>query len=161
MVICNQRWVSLSHSQRQPASYTYISASSVVFPVDQNDSSSARQLPETSPRPPHLPFRRISLPTVPHAAENRHSIVSFTSIDSTPEEGQPSLPALMKDVVKQQKAYPHFHQRPSSRLRNKSNSRKNEAANSALNEKRRKVIDEIFQTERAYVNGLNLIYTVS
>lgn len=142
--------------------YMYLSASSVVFPVDQNDVSSSRQLPEPSPRPPHLPFRRISLPSVPHAAENRHSIVSFTSFDSTPEEAQPSLPALMKGVAKQQKtnAHPHLHQRPSSRLRSKSNNRRNDAVNLALSERRRKVVNEILDTERAYVNGLDLVYTV-
>jgi hypothetical protein len=68
----------------------------------------------------------------------------------------------MKSVAKQQKAnaHPHLHQRPSSRLRSKSNNRRNEAVNKALNEKRRKVVNEILNTERAYVNGLDLIYTV-
>ena len=140
-----------------------IPASSVVFPVEQNDPSASRQSPENPPRPPHLPFRRISLPSVSHAAESRHSVVSFASFDSTPEENQPSLLAPVNGVATQQKTHPHphLHHRPSSRLRTRSTNKHNGATNVALREKRRKVINEIFETERAYVNGLDLIYTVS
>ncbi|KAF8666180.1 hypothetical protein AX14_006533, partial [Amanita brunnescens Koide BX004] len=60
------------------------SQSSVNFP-----SSSANPSPwhaHLQVRPPHLPFRRISLPTPPSFPQ-RLSVVSVASFDSLPEEG--------------------------------------------------------------------------
>ncbi|KAF8586112.1 hypothetical protein K439DRAFT_1646365 [Ramaria rubella] len=126
-------------------------------------SNHGHPLPQTPPRPPHLPFRRISLPTIPKALENRHSIISVTSFDSTPEEKLSSLPTLIKKVEKEQKsrAHPHTQLRLSPRRGSSHQNRrsKDSMVNRALDEKRRKVVSEILETERAYVSGLDLIYT--
>jgi len=132
-------------------------ASSIAFPVEQQESSS--QIPSTSTRPPHLPFRRISLPTPPHLSNNRFSIVSVSSFESPLEEDRPATP--IKDFKNQQKARTPTSSpyRQSARQRSSHQSLGDSAANMEMKEKRRKVINELIETERAYVNGLDLIYT--
>lgn len=109
-------------------------------------------------RPPYLPFRRISLPPPPVLA-NRLSFVSTTSLESSQEEGAlppPVLPSLMRAVNKGQR------NRPSSMEAARRNGKKRETR--VIDEqratKRRKVIDEFYETERSYVDGLELIYSV-
>ncbi|KAF7345501.1 hypothetical protein MVEN_01568600 [Mycena venus] len=108
--------------------------------------------PAPRPRPPHLPFRRISLPTNPR---HRESVVSVASFDSLPEEGDspstPSIPVVMRNVnpANQRK----------SKVRPTSSNRRAGKQLDAREAKRRKVIQEFFETEKAYVDGLELIYS--
>ncbi|KDQ62948.1 hypothetical protein JAAARDRAFT_28919 [Jaapia argillacea MUCL 33604] len=129
-------------------------------------------------RPPHLPFRRISLPTAPTLQNlNRQSVVSLASFDSLPEDGTPSpgnatgplgsgisgvLGGSPKSVVRKSRS------RPSSvELRGKSRRKEKEKDRDAHSlvrdqvreEKRRKIIHEFYETERSYVDGLELIYS--
>ncbi|KAF8515818.1 hypothetical protein BU17DRAFT_76769 [Hysterangium stoloniferum] len=132
----------------------------VSFPRDAQEPSSSQQLPVTPSRPTHLPFRRISLPTPPHGNENRFSIVSSTSVDSTPEENQPETPALIRSFANQRKdRVPTSPHRVYARQRTSSNRLRESLPNKEMKDKRRKVINEILETERVYVSGLDLIYT--
>ena len=139
-----------------------MSASSVTFPADPLDPFLGPQVPATPTRPPHLPFRRISLPTPPHLiANNRNSIASVKSFDSTPEEPQPTTPRLIRDFKSQQRlGTPSSPHRPFARQRSSQHKLAESAVSMEMKAKRRKVINEIFETERAYVNGLDLIYMV-
>ncbi|KAG1724515.1 Rho family DH domain-containing guanine nucleotide exchange factor [Suillus paluster] len=90
----------------------------------------------------HLPFRRISLPSVPSSslvsAQHRQSVASFASFDSLPEE----------PVVR----------RPKRRSLNRKHSRTPAPADAAQEAKRAKVIREFWDTERSYVQGLDLVH---
>ncbi|KAJ7036598.1 hypothetical protein C8F04DRAFT_953853 [Mycena alexandri] len=100
----------------------------VAFP-----SSGAHQVAATPrPRPPHLPFRRISLPSNINP-RHRESVVSVASFESVAEE-----PPVMQQRNKRVRA------RPSTA--------------DPREVKRRNVIQEFYETERAYVDGLELIY---
>ncbi|KAJ7080749.1 hypothetical protein B0H15DRAFT_1025045 [Mycena belliarum] len=109
--------------------------------------------PTPRPRPPYLPFRRISLPSNPR----RQSVVSVASFDSLAEEGDsplsPSpaaLPAVMRNV--------NPSRRP--KIRPVSSNRKlHRPLDEAREGKRRKVIQEFYETEKAYVDGLEMIYS--
>ncbi|KAA1477233.1 hypothetical protein DENSPDRAFT_578152 [Dentipellis sp. KUC8613] len=108
-------------------------------------------------RPPHLPFRRISLPSAPSQL-NRQSVVSMASFDSLPEEGNASgapTSAVNKSPSKKSRS------RPSSMEPQKKVHRKREVrpVNEAKLAKRAKVIEEFYETERTYVQGLDLIYS--
>ncbi|KAL4259511.1 FYVE-type domain-containing protein [Pleurotus pulmonarius] len=115
----------------------------VNFPTSEPAGKPA----QPTPRPPHLPFRRISLPTAPSLTQ-RDSIVSVASFDSLPEEdafhGTPSG-AFTKSK--------HRGEGP------RKSHKRAKPVDEAREAKRRKVIDEFYQTERAYVDGLELIYT--
>ncbi|KAJ7065474.1 hypothetical protein C8F01DRAFT_1125715 [Mycena amicta] len=120
----------------------------VAFPTTDKNYQ-----PAPRPRPPHLPFRRISLPSHPNP-RHRESVVSVASFDSLPEEGSspssPSIPAVMRNVNGGRK----------SKVRPTSSSRKlPRQIDGARESKRRKVIQEFFETEKAYVDGLDLIYS--
>ncbi|KAK7031745.1 hypothetical protein R3P38DRAFT_2925523 [Favolaschia claudopus] len=116
------------------------SSCAVAFPTTDKNYQ-----PAPRPRPPHLPFRRISLPTNPR---HRESVVSVASFDSLPEEGEsPTTPAVMRNVNPQRR----------SKVRPTSSHRK--LPNGKLEAKRRKVIKEFYETEKAYVDGLELIYS--
>lgn len=112
------------------------------------------------PRPPYLPFRRISLPTAPSLI-HRISVVSTASFDSLPEDGRISPGATLmppnRSPLKQSKS------RPSSVDAKGRPYRKRELrpVNEAKEGKRKKVIEEFYETERTYVDGLDLIYSVS
>jgi FYVE/RhoGEF/PH domain-containing protein 5/6 len=102
------------------------------------------------------------LPTAP-SLMHRESVISVASFDSLPEEGEPSgssIPAVIRNVhpVKTGKGRPTSIESPRRR-------RRREVAvkpvDDARESKRRKVIEEFFETERAYVDGLELIYSVS
>ncbi|KAF7317581.1 hypothetical protein MKEN_00845100 [Mycena kentingensis (nom. inval.)] len=120
----------------------------VAFPTTDKNYQ-----PTPRPRPPHLPFRRISLPSNPNP-RHRESVASVSSFDSLPEEGgspsSPSMPAVMRNVNGGRK----------SKVRPMSSSRKlpKQAQDDAREAKRRRVIQEFFETEKAYVDGLDLIY---
>ncbi|KAG1877294.1 hypothetical protein F4604DRAFT_1653097 [Suillus subluteus] len=108
----------------------------VSFP--STDSTNLPAVPIT-----HLPFRRISLPSVPSSsllsAQHRQSVASFASFDSLPEE----------PVVR----------RPKRRSLNRKHSRTpNTPADIAREAKRTKVIREFWDTERSYVQGLDLVH---
>ncbi|KAJ7173416.1 hypothetical protein C8R46DRAFT_1215363 [Mycena filopes] len=96
--------------------------------------STDKSHPVPRPRPPHLPFRRISLPSNPR---HRESVVSVASFDSLPEE-----PAEMETetapVMRARKVRPR--------------------STDPREVKRRNVIQEFYETEKAYVDGLELIY---
>ncbi|KAK0185060.1 hypothetical protein F5146DRAFT_1073287 [Armillaria mellea] len=109
--------------------------SSVAFPL--SESSPVKQ----QPRPTHLPFRRISLPTAPTLG-HRESVVSVASFDSLPEDGS----GLTDGPVS------------TDGLR-RGNRRSLRSVDDVLESKRRKVIQEFYETERAYVDGLELIYS--
>ncbi|KAG1805598.1 Dbl homology domain-containing protein, partial [Suillus variegatus] len=90
----------------------------------------------------HLPFRRISLPSVPSSsllsAQHRQSVASFASFDSLPEE----------PVVR----------RPKRRSLKRKQSRTPAPEDIAREAKRTKVIREFWDTERSYVQGLDLVH---
>ncbi|KIJ53730.1 hypothetical protein M422DRAFT_201968 [Sphaerobolus stellatus SS14] len=136
-------------------------ASSVTFPSDPQDPFLSPQAPSTPTRPPYLPFRRISLPTPPHLnSSNRISVASITSFDSTPEEGQPATPKLIRNFKSQQKSrIPSSPSRQFTRRRSSHLKLAETEESMDLKIKRRKVVKEILETEHAYVNGLDLIYT--
>ncbi|KAJ6580806.1 hypothetical protein B0H19DRAFT_485341 [Mycena capillaripes] len=125
------------------------SSYAVAFPTTDKNYQ-----PAPRPRPPHLPFRRISLPSNPR---HRESVVSVASFDSLPEEGDPpftpSLPAVMRNL---NPANPP--RRPKVRPTS-SNRRLAKPTGAPKEAKRRKVIQEFFETEKAYVEGLDLIYS--
>lgn len=131
--------------------------------VDFPSSDAPGQLsppPQTQhTRPPYLPFRRISLPSAPNLL-HRQSVVSVASFDSLPEEGStPSavMPAVMRNAVRKSKGRPY----PPEANRRGSRTRLSKPGEEARETKRRKVIHEFCDTEKAYVDGLELIYSVS
>ncbi|KAJ7787236.1 hypothetical protein B0H14DRAFT_3505822 [Mycena olivaceomarginata] len=125
------------------------SSYAVAFPTTDKNYQ-----PAPRPRPPHLPFRRISLPTNPR---HRESVVSVASFDSLAEEGDspvtPSLPAVMRNLNS-----PNNNNQRRSKVRPTSSRRATKQPD-AREAKRRKVIQEFYETEKAYVDGLELIYS--
>jgi FYVE, RhoGEF and PH domain containing 5/6 len=113
-------------------------------PVAFPGSEPVPKQPE-QPRP-HLPFRRISLPTAPTIL-HRHSVVSVASFDSHPEEeGQQSAlrsPGKRRTRLESPRRRERSTKPDPSRLL-----------------KRRKIVDELYETEKTYVEGLDLVYTV-
>lgn len=107
----------------------------------------------------YLPFRRISLPSVPNL--QRQSIVSTLSFDSIPEGPQP--PSHAVSMARTPSKGPK--RRPSSVDPLRRNHRRKEVKSVVVDEqreaKRRKIIHELYETERTYVDGLELIYSVS
>ncbi|KAF7296442.1 hypothetical protein HMN09_01114600 [Mycena chlorophos] len=120
----------------------------VAFPTTDKNYQ-----PAPRPRPPHLPFRRISLPSNPNP-RHRESVVSVASFDSLPEEeaspASPSMPAVMRNVN---------GRKPKVRPTSTAATRKPPRHTDPRETKRRKVIQEFFETEKAYVDGLDLIYS--
>ncbi|KAH9926413.1 uncharacterized protein B0H18DRAFT_1118913 [Fomitopsis serialis] len=135
------------------------SAAMVDFPSSSELSSSQSDL--RYQRPPHLPFRRISLPSAPNLL-HRQSVVSTASFDSLPEEdsapgsaSSPATPTVIRNATRSP------GRRPSSvdvarKARRRSQMRLIDEHREA---KRRKVINEFYETERSYVDGLELIYS--
>lgn len=131
--------------------------SSVSFPVSEPSPKNAQ--PVQHLRPPHLPFRRISLPTAP-TLMHRESVISVASFDSLPEEGEPSgssIPTIMENMHRSGKGRPTSVESPRRRRRRDITVK---PTNDARESKRRKVIEEFYETEKAYVEGLELIYSV-
>ena len=111
----------------------------VSFPTSESVS--------TSPLPvPHLPFRRISLPTTPSPAlaAHRQSVASLASLDSLAEESV---------VV-------HQHRRVKRRSLNPTRPHRRTQADDDRHVKRSQIISEFYATEKSYLNGLDLVYNV-
>ncbi|KAF5383809.1 hypothetical protein D9615_003818 [Tricholomella constricta] len=133
-------------------------SSTVSFPVSEPTSRNAQPVPHL--RPPHLPFRRISLPTAP-SKMHRESMISVASFDSLPEEGEPqgrSIPAVIMNVhpPKSGKGRPTSMESPRRRRRRDVHIK---PMDDARESKRRKIVEEFYETERAYLDGLELIYS--
>ncbi|KAI0801348.1 hypothetical protein C8Q74DRAFT_1192978 [Fomes fomentarius] len=129
----------------------------VDFPSSAPDLHSSSSLDVHYQRPTYLPFRRISLPSAPNL-QNRQSIVSTASFDSLPEEGGPPIPAtpvVIKNVVRAPR------QRPSSVDVSRRGVRRRESrmVDEQREAKRRKVIAEFYETEKSYLDGLELIHS--
>ncbi|KAH8094682.1 hypothetical protein BXZ70DRAFT_947084, partial [Cristinia sonorae] len=130
----------------------------VSFPTTQSRPASGHFMPDAVPQPTqHLPFRRISLPAAPSLL-HRQSVVSVASFDSLPEEGpvpQSAPPSAMKGVQR-----PHRN-RPPSLEPGRRNQRRREVRviDEQRDARKRRVIEEFYETERTYVEGLELIYS--
>ncbi|KIM31655.1 hypothetical protein M408DRAFT_327129 [Serendipita vermifera MAFF 305830] len=143
--------------------------SSINFPSSRGEpSSSGPQLGPAARRPPHLPFRRISMPSVPSSAaltqiramniasakDNRVSVVSQQSFDSLSENQRgsenvhyiPNSPGAIASP-KPRRTRPSSLQPPP----------KVTAPVPGTVIKRRKVLRELLDTERTYVDGLEFI----
>ena len=138
-------------------------ASSVTFPVSESPQKLSKAPPLS--RPPHLPFRRISLPTAPSIA-HRESVFSIISVDSLPEAddeqvplSRPSATGGVKGNVEGRKTRPMSIESPRKRKRTRESVSK--PPDNKLLIKRKKIVDEFYETEVAYVDGLDLIYNVS
>lgn len=125
-------------------------SSSVLFPLSDKHGRSA-PLPL---RAPHLPFRRISLPTAPSLL-HRLSVVSVASFDSLPEDSDESPPNAWSKMGKGRPTPPE-----SPRRRNRLRDTSVKPLDELQANKRRKVVREFYDTEKAYVDGLDLIYSV-
>ena len=126
--------------------------SSVDFPLSESPHK-----PGTPLRAPHLPFRRISLPTAPSLL-HRISVVSVASFDSFPEDGNESPQSARTHAKVFGKSRPISIESPRRRKRTRDTSIKPDDERHAS--RRRKVVDEFYETEKAYVDGLELIYSV-
>ncbi|OSC96171.1 hypothetical protein PYCCODRAFT_297791 [Trametes coccinea BRFM310] len=132
-------------------------AAMVDFPSSGQDLHPSTSLDLHYQRPTYLPFRRISLPSAPNL-QHRQSIVSTASFDSLPEENHavvPVTPVVIRNAVRGPR------QRPSStdvarRVRRK----ESRMVNQQKEAKRRKVIAEFYETEKSYLDGLELIHSV-
>lgn len=134
-------------------------ASSVIFPLSESPHKHA---PSLAPlRAPHLPFRRISLPTAPSLL-HRVSVVSVASFDSLPEDSNASPPPSARSNYyngKLGKGRPIPPESP--RRRNRLRDTSTKPLDELQTNKRRKVVREFYETEKAYVDGLDLVYSVS
>ncbi|KAL5533865.1 hypothetical protein ACEPAG_325 [Sanghuangporus baumii] len=138
------------------------SSASFAFPSTESaGGSSPAPTPVPSPqRRQHLlSFRRISLPA-PSNILNRHSSASLVSCDSIPQEN------AVLNVSEASNAPQGFGaklpNRPSAIDHSKRPHRRRDSLkpiDETKAAKRRKIITEFYETERAYVEGLDLIYT--
>lgn len=137
-------------AHRNPKQLRVVVPSSVSFPTLE---SGAPLIPHS--RPPHLPFRRISLPTAPSPMIHRQSVVSMESFESLPEEGAgTSRPISIMSKPPPRRSPPSAFDSPTrSRARRRPFTDRND-------EKRRRIINEFYETERSYFGGLELIYSV-
>lgn len=123
----------------------------MALPFPSSDPDTASPI---SPQPlaTHLPFRRISLPPTPNINLNRQSVVSLASFESVSEHG-----ASRSSI-----ASPTKPRRTTLEARRKGVRRRGyRPPDEETEAKRRKVIQEFYETERTYVQGLDLIYEVS
>jgi hypothetical protein len=118
-------------------------ASSVAFPAS-DPVGVARQAP--LPRPPHLPFRRISLPSAPTLL-HRNSVLSVSSVEDG--ELSPHRPSRTRRQLDSPVRRPK---------RREGSSRPGDPSRQA---KARRIVDEFHETEKAYVKGLEMVYSVS
>lgn len=147
------------------------SPSSVAFPGSELHSPQRQaQKPVPQLKGPHLPFRRISLPSAP-SLPHRASIASVLSFDllaEQPDRGSTSSSPSSPTRAPAPAATP---QTPRSKGRQSSvesprrKSKVRESTVKPMDEKktakRQKIIEEFLETEKAYVDGLELIYSVS
>ncbi|KAF9528893.1 hypothetical protein CPB83DRAFT_875756 [Crepidotus variabilis] len=142
-----------------------MTSSSVAFPATESPQKPSK--PPPSAIRPHLPFRRISLPTAPTLA-HRESVFSIASVDSLPEDDEvhpnprTATPSNLKSSA--------LHSKGGSRTRlisvespRRRNHRTRESIakmpDTKLAMKRRRIVDEFYETEKTYVDGLDLIYS--
>ncbi|KAI8981319.1 hypothetical protein BD414DRAFT_492311 [Trametes punicea] len=132
-------------------------AAMVDFPSSGQDLHASTSLDIHHQRPTYLPFRRISLPSAPNL-QHRQSIVSTASFDSLPEEGPaavPITPVVIRNAVRGPRHRPSstdFARRAVRRKESRMVDEQKEA-------KRRKVIAEFYETEKSYLDGLELIHS--
>ena len=129
----------------------------MAFPFPSADSDTSSAVLSISPHPlaTHLPFRRISLPTTPNINLNRQSVASLASFESLSEHGV-SRSSITSPTKKTQS------RRTTLEARRKGVRRRGyRAPDEEAEAKRRKVIEEFYETERTYVQGLDLVYEVS
>jgi FYVE, RhoGEF and PH domain containing 5/6 len=138
-------------AHNNPKQLRIVVPSSVSFPVlDSGTPLIANQ------RPPHLPFRRISLPSAPSPMMHRQSVVSMESFESLPEEGAGTSQIITIS------SKPPFRRSPPSAFDSPTRSRpRRRPYNDRNDDKRRRIINEFYETERSYFGGLELIYSVS
>ncbi|KAF8972714.1 hypothetical protein BDZ97DRAFT_853105 [Flammula alnicola] len=132
-------------------------SSSVNFPITESPQKYGK--PGSPLRAPHLPFRRISLPTAPSLL-HRVSVVSVASFDSLPEDDNESpqtARTLAKVPEKATQGRPISIESPRRRKRTRDTSLR--PADDRLASKRWRVVEEFYETEKAYVDGLELIYS--
>jgi FYVE, RhoGEF and PH domain containing 5/6 len=130
------------------------SPSLLLFPSKDADNASIS--PPVSPLVPvtathQLPFRRMSLPVAPNLNLNRQSVVSLASFESLSERGASQNPIATKMLKSR---------RTSIGPRRGVRRRGYQAPDKERDTRRRKVIQEFYETERTYVQGLDLIYEV-
>jgi FYVE, RhoGEF and PH domain containing 5/6 len=126
------------------------SPSLLLFPSTDADNDSVS--PPVSPSVTHqLPFRRMSLPVAPNLNLNRQSVVSLASFESLSERGASQNPIATKMLKSR---------RTSIGPRKGVRRRGYQAPDKERDTRRRKVIQEFYETERTYVQGLDLIYEV-
>lgn len=124
------------------------SPSLLLFPSADADNASLS--PPVSPFVTHqLPFRRMSLPVAPNLNSNRQSIVSLASFESLSERGT-SQNAVATKMSRSRRT----PMGPRKSVRRRSY----QAPDKERDTRRRKVIQEFYETERTYVQGLDLIY---
>lgn len=131
------------------------SPAQLLFPSTDTDNASMSS--PVSPRPlvTHLPFRRMSLPVAPNLNSNRQSVVSLASFESLSEPGtSQSTIASPTRVLKSRRTSVEGHRKGVRR-------RGYHAPEKEHDMRRSKVIQEFYETERTYVQGLDLIYEVS
>jgi FYVE, RhoGEF and PH domain containing 5/6 len=80
----------------------------------------------------------------------RYSVNSVHSIESTPEEPL-TRPVVIRNAAAKARPVDHERRRSATRLR---------PIDEVREAKRRKIVMEFFDTERSYVDGLNLVYEV-
>ncbi|KAI9513081.1 hypothetical protein F5148DRAFT_1158583 [Russula earlei] len=124
----------------------------ILFPSTDSDSASM-SLP-VSPQSfvAQLPFRRISLPAAPNLHLNRQSVVSLASFESLSEYGTSQGPIASPTK--------ELNSRPASMEARRKGVRRRgyRAPDKERDAKRGRVIQEFYETERTYVQGLDLIY---
>jgi len=127
------------------------SPSLLLFPSTDADNASISP-PVSPPVTNHqLPFRRMSLPVAPNLNLNRQSVVSLASFESLSESGASQSPIMTKMSKSR---------RTSIGPRRGVRRRGYQAPDKERDTRRRKVIQEFYETERTYVQGLDLIYEV-
>lgn len=151
------RWLALT-------SYSASPPTSVAFPSTSDLHQGPTVPPSPQRRQPLISFRRISLPPPP-ALLNRQSSASLASFDSFPDASgnagengsdQAFVRGPSRKLLHKQS---HVGGQKQSRKRRESIKPKPHVdEHKAL--KRRKIITEFYDTERAYIQGLDLIYSV-
>ena len=131
------------------------SLAQLSFPSTDTDNASVSSPVSPQPLVTHLPFRRMSLPVTPHFNSNRQSVVSLASFESLSENGtSQSLIGSPTKMLKSRRTSIEGHRKGVRR-------RGYQAPDKERDARRRKVIQEFYETERTYVQGLDLIYEVS
>ena len=134
----------------------------VTFPESEPGSKNVQV--NLQPRPHLRPFRRISLPTAPTLI-HRESVISVASFDSLPEDGE--APVITPGVRTGFQAHGYVAPRRLGQGKGRIESPRRRSrrdlpklVDDPRETRRKRVIDEFYETEKAYVDGLELIYSV-